>query len=227
MSLLGRALLAFSHDVTPGSEPDWTEWHDREHIPERLSIPGFLRLRRYVALGAGPRFFYFYETESLDVLQSPAYLERLGNPTAWTKRCIQYVVNNKRTACRVAASLGDGLGGALHVIDVGPAPGRADALRRWLADTALPGTLAMPGIVSAHLGEADVAATEVKTDEKKLLQTPDALARWLVMIEGVDRDVLARATRQVLGDAALRDTGADGEIDRRDYQLGFVMARRA
>ena len=125
MSLLGRALLAFSHDVTPGSEPDWTEWHDREHIPERLSIPGFLRLRRYVALGAGPRFFYFYETESLDVLQSPAYLERLSNPTAWTKRCMPYVVNNKRTACRVAATLGDGLGGALGVIDVGPAPGRA------------------------------------------------------------------------------------------------------
>ena len=33
MSLLGRAFLAFSHDVTPGSEADWTEWHDREHIP--------------------------------------------------------------------------------------------------------------------------------------------------------------------------------------------------
>ena len=61
MSLLGRALLAFSHDVTPGSEPDWTEWHDREHIPERLSIPGFLRLRRYVALGAGPRLLILDE----------------------------------------------------------------------------------------------------------------------------------------------------------------------
>jgi len=85
--------LAFSHDVTPGSEPDWTEWHDREHIPERLSIPGFLRLRRYVALGAGPRFFYFYETESLDVLQSPAYLERLSKPTPWTTRCMTYVAN--------------------------------------------------------------------------------------------------------------------------------------
>jgi hypothetical protein len=136
MSLLGRAFLAFSHDVTPGGEPDWTEWHDREHIPERLSIPGFLRLRRYVALGAGPRFFYFYETESLDVLQSPAYLERLSNPTPWTKRCIQYVVNNKRTACRVAASLGHALGGVIAVV-MG-LPGRADALRRWLVDTALP-----------------------------------------------------------------------------------------
>src|SRR5262245_52186421 len=176
MSLLGRAILAFSHDVTPGSEHDWTEWHDREHIPERLSVPGFLRLRRYVTLGDGPRFFYFYETDSLDVLQSPAYLERLGHPTPWTTRCIQYVINNKRTACRVSATLGKGLGGVLSFVEIGPAPGRADALRRWLVETALPDVLAMNGLVGAHLGEADAAATTVRTDEKKLLQTPDAMA---------------------------------------------------
>src|SRR5262245_49774546 len=163
MGLLGRAFLAFSHDVTPGSEPDWTEWHDREHIPERLGIPGFLRLRRYVALGGGPRFFYFYETESLDVLQSPAYLERLGNPTAWTTRCMPYVINNRRTACRLSASLGHGLGGALAVIDAGPVAGRADALRAFMVERALPAALARTGMVGAHLGEADAGATTVKT----------------------------------------------------------------
>ena len=68
------------------------------------------------------------------------------------------------------------------------------------------------------------AATTVKTDEKKLLQAPDAMARWLVMLEGVDRNMLTRAARQVLSDSALRDAGAEGEIDRREYQLGFVMA---
>ena len=136
-------------------------------------------------------------------------------------------MNNKRTACRVAATLGDALGGALGVIDVGPASGRGDALRQWLAGTALPAALAMPGIVGAHLGEADAAATTVKTDEKKLLQTPDAMARWLVLLEGVDHDMLARATQQVLSDSTLHDAGAEGEIDRRDYQLGFVMSRRA
>ena len=223
MSLLGRALLAFSHDVTPGSEPDWTEWHNREHIPERLSIPGFLRLRRYVALGAGPRFFYFYETDSLDVLQSPAYLERLGNPTPWTRRCIQYVTNNKRSACRVSATLGGGLGGVLSVAEIGPAPDRADALRRWLAETALPGALAMSGLVAVHLGEADAAATTVRTDEKKLLQTPDAMARWLVMLEGVDRESVQAAARAV-SDDALRAAGAGGAIERGLYQLSFLMS---
>lgn len=222
MGLLGHAFLAFSHDVTPGSEPDWTEWHDREHIPERLSVPGFLRLRRYVALGAGPRFFYFYETESLDVLQSGAYLERLGNPTAWTKRCIPYVVNNKRTACRLSVTLGEGLGGALAVIDIGPGAGREDPLRRWLAETALPAALSRTGMVGAHLGEADRAATTVRTDEKKLLQAPDAMARWLAMLEGVDRHAVAAASAAVLGDAALRAAGVDGDIHRADYQLSFV-----
>jgi hypothetical protein len=227
MSLLGRAILAFSHDVTPGSETDWTEWHDREHIPERLAIPGFLRLRRYVTLGPGPRFFYFYETESLDVLQSPAYLERLGNPTAWTKRCIQYVINNKRTACRVSASLGHALGGVIAVVELGPGSGGADALRRWLVETAWPGALARPGIVGVHLGEADAAATTVKTDEKKLLQTPDAMSRWLVLLEGVDRETVAHACREALGDPAIRSAGADGPIERGEYQFAFAMARSA
>ena len=225
MSLLGRALLAFSHDVTPGSEPDWTEWHDREHIPERLSVPGFLRLRRYVTLGGGPKFFYFYETENLAVLQSPAYLERLGNPTPWTRRCMPYVTNNTRTACRVSATLGDGLGGVLAVVDVGPAPGRADSLRRWLVETALPAALAKTGMVGAHLGEADAAATTVRTDEKKLLQTPDATARWLVMLEGIDGAAVADASAEVLGDAALRAAGGDGLVQRGIYQLSFLMAR--
>jgi hypothetical protein len=223
MALLGRALLAFSHDVTAGSEPDWTEWHDREHVPERLSIPGFLRLRRYTAVGAGPRFFYFYETEDLGVLQSPAYLDRLGHPTPWTTRAIQYVCNNRRTACRVAATLGEGLGGVVSALDVGPAPGRAEALRRWLVETALPAALARTGIVGAHLGEPDTAATEVRTDEKRLLQTPDAMARWLVLVEGVDHGWVAEACRDVLGDAALRGAGAEGEIERGLYRLSVAM----
>ncbi len=227
MSLLGRAILAFSHDVTPGSEPDWTEWHDREHIPERLSVPGFLRLRRYVALGSGPRFFYFYETESLAVLQSPPYLERLGNPTPWTKRCMTYVVNNRRTACEITATLGDGLGGVLVALDLGPAPGRAEGLRRWLVETALPAALATPGVVSVHLAEPDSAATTVRTDEKKLLQTPDAMARWVVMVEGVDSDAVGSAGSGALGDGALRGAGATGEIQRGSYRLSFVMTRAA
>src|SRR5262245_41041268 len=224
MTLAGRAILAFSHDVVPGAEPDWLAWHDREHIPERLSVPGFLGLRRYVALDAGPRYFYFYEVESLAVLQSAAYLERLGHPTPWTTRSIRHVVNNKRTACRITAAHGHGLGGALAVIEIGPAPGRAEALRAWLAGTALGAAVEQPGMTAAHLGGPDAGATQVAGDEKKLLRTPDAMARWFVLVEGADRDAVTAAIRRALGDTALRQAGAEGEIHRGLYQLGLTVA---
>jgi hypothetical protein len=221
MSLLGHAILAFTHDVAAGHEGEWTEWHDREHVPERLAIAGFLRFRRYVALDSGRRFFYFYETESEAVLQSPAYLERLAHPTPWTTQSMQHIRNNTRTACRVAATLGRGVAGVAALIEVGPAPGRADELRRWLAGTALPGALARPGIVGAHLAEADPAATTVKAEEKRLLATPDALVRWLAIIEGVDRRTVTAAAGEVRD--SLVAHGADGEILTGLYQLDLVM----
>jgi hypothetical protein len=224
MALLGQAILAFSHDVTAGHETEWIEWHDREHIPERLSLPGFLRLRRYAALDAGrPALFYFYEAASAAVLQSPAYLERLGHPTPWTRQCMQYVCNNSRTVCRVSATLGRSLGGILAVVELGPRPGAEDGLRRWLIDEALPAAVARPGMVAAHLGEADAAATLVKTEEKTLLPSPDALARWLVMIEGVEQARVRAALADVLGREALLARGADLELAAGTYQLSFVM----
>jgi hypothetical protein len=138
---------------------------------------------------------------------------------------MQYVVNNKRTACRVAATLGGGIGGVLGVADIGPAPDREDALRGWLVEVALPAALGKTGMVAVHLGEADAGATTVRTDEKKLLQAPDATARWLVLLEGVDRDLVTNASAEMLGDAALRAAGVDGEIERGMYQLGFLMGR--
>jgi hypothetical protein len=81
--------------------------------------------------------------------------------------------------------------------------------------------------VGAHLGEADAATTQVRTDEKKLLQTPDAMARWLVLIEGVTSDAVEIAFADVLGDAALRAGGAEGEIGRGFYRLSFAMAAPA
>ena len=41
MALVGDAFLAMWHDIEPASWNDYMEWHTREHMPERLSIPGF------------------------------------------------------------------------------------------------------------------------------------------------------------------------------------------
>lgn len=69
-------LLAFDIDAEAIAEHD--DWHTHEHLPERLSIPGFLRGTRWVAVQGQPRYCVLYEVADLATLRSPAHLERRG-----------------------------------------------------------------------------------------------------------------------------------------------------
>ena len=77
MTLRGGAVLAFWHDLAPGGEPEFVQWHNLEHIPERVGIEGFLRGRRYEAAGDVPRYFVLYETENLGVLDGAVIVRRV------------------------------------------------------------------------------------------------------------------------------------------------------
>lgn len=226
MSIAGKGVLAFWHDVAPGGEAEFDHWHLREHIPERVAVPGFLRCRRYATLGAPPKYFYFYETESLDTLQSPAYLARLGDPTPWTKKTLPLVRNNKRTACRLVASAGGGLGGVIATLELGPRAGHEDELRAWLTGTALPTAAQHPGVVAGHLLEGDAGvSTAAKSDEKKLLATPDALVRWVVLVEGIDPAPVEATCRDLLSAEALARRGATDDVTLGFYRLQLVFGK--
>ena len=223
MSFLGRAILAFWADVEAAGEADYNDWHTREHMPERCAVPGFLRGRRYVAVEGVPKYFMMYETETLATLASPAYVERLNNPTPWTRKSLALFRNSNRTACRTTLSLGRGLGGAIATIRLGPAAGREDALRGWLAGEALSVLLERPGISAAHLCEADVETTTVKTAEKSIRDKPDEVARWVVLVEGVDADIVGRACREALSPAALEAHGAERGAITGIYRLHYIL----
>jgi hypothetical protein len=226
MTMAGTGVLAFWHDVAPGGDAEFDQWHLREHIPERVDVPGFLRARRYVTLGDPPRYFYFYETESLETLQSPAYLARLGDPTPWTKKTMPLVRNNTRTACRVVASMGPGLGGVIAALQLGPRAGHEEELRAWLTGTTLPAAADHPGIVATHLLEGDAGvSTAAKSDEKKLLATPDALVRWVVLIEGIDAVAIESTCRDLLSAEALARRGAAEDVTVGFYRLQLVYAK--
>jgi hypothetical protein len=226
MTIAGQGVLAFWHDVAPGSEGEFDQWHLREHIPERIAVPGFLRARRYTTLGGPPRYFYFYETESLDTLQSPAYLARLADPTPWTKRTMPVVRNNKRTACRVVQSQGTGLGGVIATLELGPVAGHEEELRAWLTGTALRSAGEHPSIVATHLLEGDTrVSTAAVSDEKKLLATPDALVRWVVLIEGIEPAAAEAVCRDLLGSDALARRGAGEQTTLGFYRLQLVYGK--
>ncbi len=83
-ALLGQAAVVIFNDVTPEGREAFYRWHDREHIPERLAIPGFRRGRRFGRRGHSPEWLTLYEADDLAVLTSRAYIDRLNAPTPAT-----------------------------------------------------------------------------------------------------------------------------------------------
>lgn len=60
-------------DIEPEYEADFNRWYDREHMEERVSLPGFQWARRYRAAATGtPRYLALYRAESIAVFTSAA-----------------------------------------------------------------------------------------------------------------------------------------------------------
>ncbi len=223
MALMGRGAAAIWHNVRPEVEDDYNHWHCHEHVLERVSIPGFLRGRRYVAIDGEPRFFHFYETETLATLTSRPYLDRLDHPTPWTRRIGPEIRDNNRTLAEVVASFGHGLGAAILTARLSTGEGRGERLRGWLVDEVLPGLVGRPGIVGAHLLLGDAEASEMGTEEKALREEADAIADRVLLVEAIEPRFLEALRLAELSEASLGAAGASA-CTIGLYRLHFTLA---
>jgi hypothetical protein len=194
MSLAGQGAILIWNDIAEGRVAEFYDWHTREHMPERVGIPGFLRGRRYDrAEGEAPQLlFTLYETSDTAVTTGAAYLERLNNPTPWTREMTSAFRNMQRGVCRIAGSLGSAAGGIMATVSFAgdPTPARIEEL----CTRALPAAVRLPDITGAHVCVADAAGSAIQTAEKKLRGgdlEPPGLA---ILIEGCG---LARVKRAV------------------------------
>ncbi len=181
-------------------------------------MPGFLRGRRYAAVRGAPQYFVLYETEDVGVLRSPAYLDRLNDPTPWTRRVAASFALTIRTAARVAVSRGLGVGGMATVYRLSPADGRVGELQAWLSAEALPALTEQHGVVGAHLLQADVETTSVPTQEKEVRGKPDETADWILIIEHIGDNGPAISTDD------LTSHGAKSDCAIATYALQTVLA---
>jgi len=191
MPILGQAALGIWMDVVPEAEDELNTWYPQQHLPERLAVPGFLRGRRYVSAGGAPKYFILYETEGPEVLRSAAYLERLNNPTDWTRRVLPTMRNVVRNVYRFLCGAGREDGQAAVTLRLEPVPGAEPALRARYRAEVLEAMTRVPGVASAALFEAEAAATGVITEERKLVGAMAAAPTFLCMCEL--RDPEARA----------------------------------
>jgi hypothetical protein len=193
MSLHGTGVVAIWHDLLPDAKNDFYEWHNREHMPERLGIPGFNRGRRYIAVHGAPEYFNLYEADSPDVLRGPDYLQRLNAPTPWTRQVVASFRAVARGICRVLYSAGVGQGGAMLTLRFGVGHDAQEAVARLLRDELLPAAVNRHGVAGVHLCRADVEGSRIETVERKARAGETAIPDWIVMIEGNDADTVEAA----------------------------------
>jgi hypothetical protein len=197
--MLGTAAVAMWWDVAPEIKAEFEDWHSHEHMPERLALPGFLRGSRWIAASGEPSYFVLYEAANLAVLTTGRYMERLNDPTPWSRKMMPHHRNMVRSLCEVRASFGRGIAQALATPRLQVA---ADALAR------LPGR---KGLTVAHLLEARPMGSMAQTTEQKI-RGADAEADWVTLIGGYDIDAVAAASREVAPRA-----------ETRIYRLSFCL----
>ena len=178
--------LSIWTDVDPAHDSDFNRWYDREHLQERLAIPGFRRARRFRALSSSPRpYLALYDTENLQVFRSPAYRQALERQTGWSLRNFARMYGTQRRVGELSLDIGQGEGAALAlfvIADVNRAP--PDFTPRFEA------LVARDHVVRASLLRTDVALSAP-------LSASDGPAR-------ADRLVMVEATRhEAAFDAAM------------------------
>jgi hypothetical protein len=178
--------LANWSDVAEENETDYLHWLTREHVQERLGIPGFLGVRVFRARIPGvKRYFILYDLADSGVVGSPDYLARLNDPTRWSRRIMPTLGNFARGGGRRSARIGRGAGALVAPLLVS-SNRLADALRR------APDIAEADRIAAVQVLAVDRNASEIRTDEKAR-RTGDRSFDGLLLIEALDEAGLARA----------------------------------
>lgn len=198
MPIAGKGMLLTSMDIDAADEADFNRWYDREHLIERVAIEGFMEARRYVAHAATPKYLFLYSTSTIEVLDSPAYRQRLASPTDWSRKTMARFKNMIRVVARITVSRGMGRGAVLGLVRLRPQAAAENQLRAALQQKLDPTSL--DGIISMHLIESD-AALSGPTAEIPSVST--GASDWFVLIDGTDVDaVSATMTARFIGPAA-------------------------
>lgn len=140
-SLSCPGLLFVATDADPAHEADFNRWYDREHVEERVRIPGFLSGARYLSREGGRKYLGLYRTESLAAFTTSDYRAAFERQTAWSVTNLNRMRNPMRRVCAVRAVTGFGSGSEIVVLPLPQADdsealvARASALGADLAQT--------------------------------------------------------------------------------------------
>jgi hypothetical protein len=180
-----KAELFIWTDIDSTYEMDFNRWYDREHMEERVAIPGFVWGRRLrLTSGAGPRYLALYRATGMDVFGSMAYQAAFKNQSDWSNRTFPRMRNPRRRVMRVPLEVGVGVGSAWGLVNL-----RGPMLDVDEIATVLEDVCGIDGVFSAYGLEPDAALSTPLPMEERDNRSMDAI----VMISAESQAVLGKA----------------------------------
>jgi hypothetical protein len=191
MAMKGRGIFLVYTDIDPKHEEEFNAWYNTEHLPDLLSLPGFLDGARYVAYKGVPKYLAVYELESPEALKTPEFQKVRANPSPWSRRMSPTAIGKN-----LSRTLGQQIFPASAEM---PARGMAPALQigrmsvpehmdqewnEWYNGEYVPGYRKVPGVIYARryrVVEGDSRYTTLyEFDNEKVSET----AEWNKQREG-------------------------------------------
>ena len=217
MSLYGKGMLITFSETPPEVEEDFNEWYNREHIDERVWMPGFHRARRYVDANSNADIKYFatYETDKVEDLADPEYMELLKDQSDWSKKVMSTFTKFDRITANVTIDLSHGFGGACLAARFFPGIGIMSKLRDNLAEKILPNIVSTPGIIGAVLVENNLSVVNEGRRAQGMEIPENETPEWIILIEAQDNKVLSNHANKLI-EAGL----SEFELEPSDINIG-------
>jgi len=212
----GTGLMAFWARIEHSYLDRFRQWHNSEHMPERVSIPGFLAGQRYLGHGSNNFFLMMYETREPAVLGGPDYLARLNAPTAWTRESLP---NFREPARNIYKRLTErGASDLFAAPCMVSARFNAEALDAALVER----VAAQAGVARTRLFEIDSAISGIQTSERKIYGGGPGEQRYLLLVEcAIGAGAAGVPLRTLLAEAG-KDWG-DVFVDL--FTVDYVLAK--
>ena len=202
--LIGSAALVVWGEVDSIQidESALNDWWTNEHLPERLSIPGFMRARRYYARDDQTnrtKYLTFYEVSKLETLTSQPYMDKLNDPTQSTEKHLPTLATMHRSACKLVHSevrqdlspCRTGLGAtmAMFVLSLPPGDETSNTLTELLSKAFSVMQQTNKNVMGLNILGEDLAATEPGSSTQSYLNTKlkptdrSELVKWVILFE--------------------------------------------
>jgi len=227
MSLKRVGMLCTRMDVDSTDVAEFNRWFDKEHMEERVRIPGFLDARRYVAITGAPKYLNLYETESLTVFDSPEYRQRTCQPNPMVDEDDGKVQELSSGVGQINISQGFGHGCFVAFTWLKPVDGQEKKAKRVVCPPGISNTNQTDDILSAHVLESDARLSGpppgVSAPERKNEKAND----WFVIVEGTDAEIVSEVCKKRLTSEVFQKLGAANLISNSVFALRSSFGYRS